>query len=64
MRTRWEKPELIVLLRGKPEEVLTALCKSGNINAPGYPGSDSQGCGVGTVNCAACNSRGGGMDPS
>jgi hypothetical protein len=59
MPSQWEKPELIVLLRGKPEEVLTAACKDVNIIIQGYPAGDSQGCGVGTTNCAACQSRGG-----
>ena len=31
MRKVWEKPELVVLVRGKPEESVLAACKGGSI---------------------------------
>jgi len=35
---KWSKPELIVLVRSKPEETVLAACKSGQSNAPGGSG--------------------------
>ena len=35
----WKRPELIVLVRGRPEEVLVQKCKTGNASGP-----DSDGC--------------------
>lgn len=34
-KKQWQKPELIVLTRSKPEEAVLGVCKSGQSNAPG-----------------------------
>ena len=60
MKKKWEKPELIVLLRGKPEEVLQSNCKNVGALTFARPLVDSQGCGEGTGNCGVCHPRGGG----
>lgn len=31
----WKKPELIVLVRGRPEEAVLETCKSGSAGGPG-----------------------------
>ena len=48
-RKMWEKPELVVLLRSKPEEAVLAFCKlsagsSGPINGAGWCGNATGGC--------------------
>ena len=61
MKKKWEKPELIVLLRGKPEEVLESNCKNVGSITFNTPATDSQGCGDGGAqNCGSCQGRGGG----
>ncbi len=57
-KKRWQTPQLVVLVRTRPEEAVLVNCKTGNDIIPGHPATDSQGCGVGTTNCAACQSRG------
>jgi hypothetical protein len=32
--TAWHKPELIVLVRNRPEEAVLAACKHGNVDGP------------------------------
>lgn len=58
-KKKWSTPKLTVLVRSRPEEAVLTVCK---VQKPGVsgPATDSQNCGVGTVNCAACLSRGGG----
>ncbi|NLP11097.1 MAG: hypothetical protein BWY83_00291 [bacterium ADurb.Bin478] len=59
-KKEWKKPELIVLLRGKPEEVLTNNCKV--VGALRGPAGNSQGCGDSIdTNCGSCQGRGGGV---
>jgi len=55
----WIIPKLPVLVRSRPEEAVLPVCKVSAAGVTG-PSTDSQNCGVGTVNCAACQSRGGG----
>ncbi len=38
---KWEKPQLVVLVRGKPEESVLETCKTGT--GPG-PGAGFAGC--------------------
>jgi len=54
----WGKPELVVLVRSKPEEGVLTQCKV--VGALVGPGVDSQGCGDVLTNCGACQARGGG----
>lgn len=45
----WAKPELIVLVRGKPEEAVLNACKG-----DGPPTSSGQGWGMCSVDCGNC----------
>jgi len=54
-KTKWETPEIIVIVRSKPEEAVLQLCKFPGINGP---------TGGGAANCNAqgnppnfCNER-------
>jgi len=47
----WEKPELIVLTRSKPEEVVLGGCK-GEVGTG--PGTDLSNCVSGTLACLGC----------
>ncbi len=41
MKTNWEKPELIVLVKGKPEESVLLECKmAGGYGGPGSVNDD------------------------
>lgn len=42
MKKKWDKPELIVLVRGRPEEKVLMLCKL--LYAHGGPLDDDTGC--------------------
>jgi hypothetical protein len=55
----WQRPELTVLVRNNPEEMVLTQCKT---NAVGpEPGTIKQNCGYDLVsNCRACQARGGG----
>ena len=33
-KKEWQKPELIVLVRSKPEENVLGYCKAGNLSGP------------------------------
>ncbi len=35
MKKVWQKPELVVLVRGKPEESVLAACKGGTVTGAG-----------------------------
>ena len=56
----WEKPELIVLVRNKPEEAVLSACKNSEVSA-GYSNYDA-GC-IREKSaypwCAACNTTAG-----
>ncbi len=34
MKTKWEKPEIVILLRSRPEEEVLTVCKSNNPHSP------------------------------
>ena len=36
---KWEKPQLIVLVRGRPEEAVLGTCKKVSDNGPGNDGN-------------------------
>ena len=48
----WVKPELIILVRSKPEEAVLAACKGGGFIGPNY--SDHTGCALEFGSCIAC----------
>jgi hypothetical protein len=43
MNKRWEKPKLVVLVRGKPEEAVLVACKQVSIPA-GSPSAIKSNC--------------------
>ena len=47
---KWEKPQLIVLVRSKPEESLISLCKGGTDG----PVTMDRACQVGYDGCMTC----------
>lgn len=54
----WKKPELVVLLRNRPEEDVLVQCKTER--AGNTPGTSAQMCGNNVAgNCRACQARGG-----
>jgi hypothetical protein len=61
-KKNWEKPQLIVLARGTPEENVLTHCKYIGYSATGVPQSVGQtGCDKSETdkNCGACQSRSG-----
>ena len=62
MKKKWEKPNLVVLLRSSPEEAVLAICKSNNPNSPSSgPNNSYDKCADGNKaeNCNACTGEGG-----
>ena len=55
----WSKPEMIVLVRNRPEEILTTGCKNVPDTGAGNPdGIGDQGCtGAEPGNCGNCQAR-------
>ena len=51
-KKKWEKPKLVVLVRGKPEERVLQACKS-NLFATG-PSTDVAFCTAGAFVCFQC----------
>ena len=49
----WERPKLIVLVRGKPEERILGLCKG--FQLPGGAVEAFEGCIQNHVNCEDCD---------
>jgi hypothetical protein len=58
VRKEWEKPQLIILVRGRPEEAVLTACKSSGAG----PGTDFAACTdiVVPPNCEKCHM----LDPS
>jgi hypothetical protein len=54
MKKAWEKPKLVVLVRGKPEEAILNGCKDWAGPPPNGPVSDYTQCMEGTANCIEC----------
>lgn len=53
MKKKWKKPELIVLVRSRPEESVLAICKTGGETIPPHEAAVLQGCSY-TEGCAHC----------
>jgi hypothetical protein len=58
MKKPWEKPKLMVLVRGRPEEMVLQACKTSQLGTNGPGGTDNDGCFVtgpygGTNQCDA-----------
>jgi hypothetical protein len=56
MESKWVKPELIILVRGLPEEAVLASCKLAFSGSS--PGNEDFGC-VSDTFCDNCNVIGG-----
>ena len=54
-KKEWKSPELIVLVRSKPEEAVLTSCK--NVSTPGDPVSSNDNCTT-VVMCIECASLG------
>lgn len=50
-KKKWEKPKLIILTRGKPEERVLIACKAGVL---GGLSANAVGCFVGYPSCVLC----------
>ncbi len=51
---KWEKPRLVILVRGKPEERILSWCK-GFVDVQGGAMVIDEGCIQDPVNCAYCS---------
>ncbi len=58
MPKKWEKPKLIVLVKGRPEEAVLLLCKTNGQS--GGPQSYNQYCDLGSGPSTCCNGCAGG----
>ena len=58
-KPKWEKPKLIILTRGRPEEMVLGMCK-GNGYGEGFglsgPGDEVQACFHHEGTCSTCSS--------
>ncbi len=52
-KKRWQKPELVALLRAKPEEAVLAACK---FDVASGPNGSASSCRI-TGSCGACSVR-------
>ncbi|HNR69447.1 MAG TPA: hypothetical protein PKN24_15470 [bacterium] len=58
MKSRWEKPELIVLLKGRSEEAVLTHCKAVTIAGDPTYGTGGQLCGNDKDgSCQNCHAR-------
>jgi len=53
MRKTWQKPKLVVLVRGRPEEFVLGPCK--DVGVPGGPQVEETDCIQNLVNCDMCS---------
>jgi hypothetical protein len=51
-KKEWQNPELIVLVRGRPEEAVLTPCKSSSV--AGGSGDEASGCNFYEGACGAC----------
>ena len=56
MKKEWQKPKLIILYRGRPDEAVLTHCKHKNV-PPVNPASYHDDCNGSTSNCGACSSN-------
>jgi hypothetical protein len=58
MKKQWTRPELVIIERGLPGELVLTSCKE--IGGSGAPTGGQDGCDRGDPgNCGTCQSRGG-----
>ena len=53
-KEKWQSPELIVLVRSKPEEAILSGCKHGGQPPGGSPNDQAMACYIGAAACALC----------
>ena len=55
MKNQWKKPELVVLVRSRPEESVLDFCKVGSTDSNTSAQVDQNGCQPGTKpDCTFC----------
>ena len=59
MRKTWQKPKLVVLVKGRPEEYVLAACKTGGVATEVTPSINEGDCRQNLVNCEDCSSLAG-----
>ena len=57
MKKVWNKPELVVLYRGKPEESVLTHCKHKTIPSVSPAGNHDDCNSKGVTSCGACDSN-------
>ena len=58
MKTNWQKPTLVILIRNRPEEIILTYCKQDYPTGPQFPNTDFPGCDISPIpeTCSAgCN---------
>jgi hypothetical protein len=55
MRKTWQKPKLVVLVRGRPEECVLAGCKTGGTATEVTAATNEVDCIENLVNCEICS---------
>ena len=55
MRKTWQKPKLVVLVRGRPEEFVLAACKTGGAPTDATAAVNEVDCIQNLVNCEPCD---------
>ncbi len=53
-KKQWQQPELVVLTRSNPEEMVLAACKGDSIPHVSAQNTNSTQCYVNTAPCIAC----------
>ena len=56
MRKTWQKPKLVVLVRGRPEEHVLGACKTGGAATEASPSINETDCRQNLLNCEDCSS--------
>lgn len=59
MRKTWQKPKLVVLVRGRPEECVLSACKTGGTATEATPATNELDCIENLVNCEVCSAMNG-----
>jgi len=58
MENTWQKPRLVVLVRGRPEESVLSFCKDAIDITPNGPAVEQTDCIQNMENCEACSEPG------
>lgn len=55
----WQKPKLVIIIRGEKAENVLASCKTGGVLTEVSPATNEVDCVQNLVNCEACSALGG-----